>query len=108
MRQAGVLAAAGEVALVEMRERLVDDHRRARLLAEAVADRWPAQAGEVLSQPTNLVVFEHEDAESLLAHLSERGIGAGTIAPGRVRLVCHAGVDDRQLDEVRRSIEDAP
>src|SRR5207248_3718672 len=41
MRQAGVLAAAGRVALATMVERLADDHRRARTLAEAVAEQWP-------------------------------------------------------------------
>ena len=41
MRQAGVLAAAGLVALDTMVDRLADDHRRARRLAEAVAERWP-------------------------------------------------------------------
>src|SRR4029077_14836447 len=41
MRQAGVIAAAGLVALRTMVERLADDHRRARRLAEAVAERWP-------------------------------------------------------------------
>src|SRR5439155_2040164 len=41
MRQAGVLAAAGLVALRSMVERLPEDHARARALAEAVAARWP-------------------------------------------------------------------
>src|SRR4051812_17368490 len=41
MRQAGVIAAAGLVALHRMVERLADDHARARRLADAVADRWP-------------------------------------------------------------------
>src|SRR6266581_550206 len=41
MRQAGVIAAAGLVALDSMIDRLADDHRRARRLAEAVAERWP-------------------------------------------------------------------
>ncbi len=41
MRQAGVIAAAGLVALHTMVERLAEDHARARRLAQAVADRWP-------------------------------------------------------------------
>src|ERR1700686_828042 len=41
MRQAGVIAAAGLVALRTMVERLADDHRRARVLADAVGERWP-------------------------------------------------------------------
>src|SRR5204863_6538961 len=42
MRQAGIIAAAGIVALTSMVDRLADDHRRAARLAEAVAERWPA------------------------------------------------------------------
>ena len=41
MRQAGVIAAAGIVALETMVERLADDHARARRLADALAERWP-------------------------------------------------------------------
>ena len=41
MRQAGVIAAAGIVALETMVDRLADDHARARRLADALAQRWP-------------------------------------------------------------------
>jgi threonine aldolase len=41
MRQAGVIAAAGLVAMRDGFERLAEDHERARRLAAAVADRWP-------------------------------------------------------------------
>src|SRR5262249_40567611 len=55
MRQAGVIAAAGLVALRTMVERLADDHVRARRLAGAVADRWPDSLDPDRVQ-TNIVV----------------------------------------------------
>ena len=60
MRQAGVIAAAGLVALRSMVERLAEDHRRARRLAEAVAERWPGSGLDPRSGagPT-CVIFEH-------------------------------------------------
>jgi threonine aldolase len=108
MRQAGVLAACGLVALDAMVERLVDDHRRAARLAEAVAERWPEQGPHLAGQSTNLVVFEHRDTEGLLAHLAAAGISAGVIGPGTVRLVTHADIDDAAVDEVRVAIASAP
>ena len=108
MRQAGVLAACGLIALEAMVERLADDHRRARRVADAVADRWPEQAPALEHQETNLVVFGHADPDMLLKYLAEVGIGAGTIAPGIVRLVCHADIDDRAVDEVAQALKVAP
>jgi len=88
MRQAGVIAAAGLVALRTMVERLTEDHRRAKLLAAAVGERW----GLDDAVETNIVTFRAEEA--LVAHLADHGVLAGTIAPGVVRLVTHHDVDD--------------
>jgi threonine aldolase len=93
MRQSGVLAAAGLVALDTMVERLADDHARAARLAAAVTERWPGSMPEPYGG-TNLVVFRPPDAERLLAHLEANGVLAGTIAPGVVRLATHLDVDD--------------
>jgi threonine aldolase len=100
MRQAGVLAAAGLVALHDMVERLADDHMRARLLADAVAERWPDSCDPSAVQ-TNIVNFTHENTDRLLAHLAEHGVRAGTIAPGIVRFVTHCDVDS---DDVERAV----
>jgi threonine aldolase len=108
MRQAGVLAACGMVALDEMIGRLGEDHRRARRLADVVAQRWPDVAGAVAEQRTNLVVFAHDDTDALLEHLAGHEIGAGVIARGVVRLVCHAGIDDAAVDEICRALATAP
>src|SRR5205823_10352145 len=73
MRQAGIIAAAGIVALESMVERLADDHARARTIAEAVADRWPECDLAPETVRTNCVVFHHPDTRALLAHLAGAG-----------------------------------
>ncbi len=107
MRQAGVVAAAGLVALESMVERLAEDHARAATLAAAVAERWPGalDPAEVL---TNIVVFEHPQPGSLLDHLESAGVRAGTIAPGVVRLVTHLDVDDRGVARAAAALRSAP
>ena len=108
MRQAGVLAAAGIVALEAMVERLADDHRRAARLAEAVAGRWPGAGPESAGVGTNIVVFGHDRPPALLAHLAASGVRAGTIAPGVVRLVTHHDVDDSGIERAVVALASAP
>jgi threonine aldolase len=107
MRQAGVIAAAGLVALGRM-ERLAEDHARAQSLAAAVADRWPDIGFEPDQVETNIVVFAPPEPDRLLAHLATGGVVAGTIGPGRVRLVTHADVDDAGIEVARGLIAKAP
>ncbi|HEY3811493.1 MAG TPA: beta-eliminating lyase-related protein, partial [Acidimicrobiales bacterium] len=108
MRQAGVIAAAGLVAIRTGVARLVEDHERARRLAVAVADRWPAAGVDPKEVATNIVVFFHPDADGLLAYLKQQGVLAGTVAPGVVRLVTHADVDDAGIEAACRAIAGAP
>ncbi len=107
MRQAGVLAAAGIVALTTMVERLAEDHTRARRLAEAVAERWPG-ACDAASVQTNIVNFTHDDTDALLAHLASHGVRAGTIAPGVARFVTHCDIDDDDVAQAVTAIRSAP
>jgi threonine aldolase len=106
MRQAGVLAAAGLVALDEMVTRLAEDHRRAARLAAAVLDRWPESMPEPYGG-TNLVVFTHPDPAGVLADLAAHGVLAGTIAPGVLRLATHVDVDDAGIDTAVSAIRAA-
>jgi threonine aldolase len=108
MRQAGVIAAAGLVALETMVDRLADDHDRAARLADAVAERWPAAGFNPASVRTNCVVFRHGEPARLLAHLAEDGVLAGSIAPGVVRLMTHLDVDDDGVDRARKALASAP
>jgi threonine aldolase len=108
MRQAGVLAAAGLVALRTMVDRLADDHRRARRLAEAVAERWPGAVADPAAIRTNCVTFRPSRPAAVLAHLSEEGVLAGTIAPEVVRLMTHHDVDDDGLERAVKALSTAP
>lgn len=100
MRQAGVIAAAGIVALEHMVERLADDHARARQLAAAVAERWPGSC-DASSVQTNIVNFTHPDTDALIKHCDALGVRLGTIAPRVARFVTHCGIDD---DDVARAV----
>ena len=108
MRQAGVVAAPGLLALTTMVDRLADDHVAARQLAAAVARRWPDTASSLDDQITNLVVFSHHEPEALLAHLAAHGVLAGTIAPGVVRFVTHHDVSAEGIERAIAAIEMAP
>lgn len=108
MRQAGVIAAAGLVALSTMVDRLADDHVRARRLAEAVAERWPEGGCVPARVVTNIVVVRHEKPAALLEHLRGRGVLADAISPGVVRFVTHLDVDDAGIDRAVKALVDSP
>jgi threonine aldolase len=108
MRQSGVIAAAGVVALENMVERLAEDHSRARRLAEAVAARWPDAGCDPDLVRTNIVVFTHSDPQKLIAHLQAEGVLAGTIAPDVLRLVTHNDVDDESIERALGALKTAP
>src|SRR5438105_3967517 len=108
MRQVGVIAAAGLVALRTMVERLADDHRRARRLAEAVAERWPSAGLDPGRVRTNCVTFRHQDCRGLVEHLRSEGVLGGTIAPGVVRLMTHHDVDDDGIERAGKALSSAP
>jgi threonine aldolase len=108
MRQAGILAAAGLVALEQMVERLADDHARARRLAAAVAERWPDAGCDPERVWTNIVLFRHPDPARLLAALAAEGVLAVTLGPETVRLVTHNDVDDAGVSRAVEAIRRAP
>jgi threonine aldolase len=107
MRQAGILAAAGLVALDTMVERLRDDHERARRLRAAVEERWPGCVGDPDGGGTNIVCFEHADPSQLLHTLQQQGVLAGTVAPQTVRFVTHCDVDDAGIDRAIAAVRSA-
>ncbi len=99
-RQAGVLAAAGLVALEEGPGRLHEDHRRARRLAEGVAEVLPG-AVDPARVETNMVYVDTAarglpPAEAV-GRLGALGVGT-TLVAGRVRMVTHRDVDDRGVE----------
>jgi threonine aldolase len=99
MRQAGILAAAGIVALERNVERLEEDHENARILAERLAQI----EGVFIDAPsvrTNMVFVSVDaaDAEPLRGHLAARGIVVPRAAT--MRLVTHLDISRRDLDRV--------
>jgi threonine aldolase len=95
MRQAGVLAAAGLIALNEMTARLHEDHENAKLLACALSKLPQVELDPVRVQ-TNIVIFGlrgEGDAQSLVSALAARGVLAGSVGAHSVRLVTHHDVD---------------
>jgi threonine aldolase len=95
MRQAGVLAAAGLIALEEMPARLHEDHANAQLLAEALSNMEGVSI-DPDSVETNIVIFRLTGsltASDLVARLKARGILASTVGPDAIRLVTHHDVN---------------
>ncbi len=107
MRQAGILAAAGLVALDSNVDRLAEDHVRARRLADAVASRWGEECA-LIDPDTNIVVFRHPDTDAVLAHLRAHDVLAGTIAPSVLRLMTHLDIDDAGLAQAVDALATSP
>jgi threonine aldolase len=94
MRQAGVLAAAGLIALEEMPARLQEDHANARWMAEQIADIGGC-AIDLETVQTNIVIFRPEGrmAAEIVAGLKAQGVLCGTASAEEVRFVTHRDVD---------------
>ena len=101
MRQAGILAAAGIVALEEHIDRLAEDHAAARLLAERVATIDGLGVDEARVQ-TNIVIFEVRtsglSAPQVVERWKEAGVLALAIDERQVRAVTHYDVDRAQIE----------
>ncbi len=102
MRQAGVLAAAGVVALEQMVERLQDDHLNARRLAEGLANIRGIQM-ELDRVQTNIVLANLEHSEVavpvFLDRLGERGVKAIPFGEHLVRFVTHKDITTADVDQ---------
>jgi threonine aldolase len=108
MRQAGVLAAAGIVALEQMVDRLAEDHETSKQLALGLAD-YPQIDINVDRVQTNMVMFSvrnsqrvpmgEQETMEFLSTIRERGVLMGHIGQGKIRAVTHHGITD---DDIRR------
>ncbi|MHB8618565.1 MAG: GntG family PLP-dependent aldolase [Chloroflexota bacterium] len=103
MRQAGVIAAAGIVALTSMVDRLPEDHRIARRLADGLVD-LPGVELDMRRVQTNIVLLAFTGpgvtALAVSAQLRERGILAAASGPTRMRLVANHHVGLPEADRV--------
>ena len=95
MRQSGILAAAGLYALDHHLDRLAEDHRRARLLAELAGE---IDGIEPIAPETNIIMLnilrDDLDAATIVARLADRGVRLIMFSPTRLRAVTHLDIDD--------------
>ena len=107
MRQAGILAAAGLIALEEMPKRLHEDHANAKLLAESLS-KVEGIGINPEDVETNIVIFStQKEAPALVAAMRERGVLASAVGPRSVRLVTHRDVDAAACRHAAHLIEAA-
>ncbi|TDF36494.1 low-specificity L-threonine aldolase [Alteromonadaceae bacterium M269] len=100
MRQAGVIAAAGIVALNEMVERLADDHDHAQMLAQGIKDITGLSV-DLDAVQTNMVFvdFEQSKRENILSQFAEQNIKIGFLGE-QMRLVLHKDVASEDIERV--------
>ena len=110
MRQAGVIAAAGVVALESMIGRLAEDHANAQTLAQGLA-QVPGIRIDPARVQSNIVVFTVDDGVAFQQRLRKAGVLTTAFGPTRVRMVTHYGIERADVDEaltrVRRLAEAA-
>jgi len=99
MRQVGILAAAGIVAIEKMTDRLKEDHLRARRLADGVASINGIEVNPAEVE-TNMVKIKVTtmDADTFLARLDEKKIWALPLNRDTIRFVTHKDIDDPDID----------
>ena len=103
MRQAGVLAAAGIIALETIANRLDEDHTRARHLAEGLSE-IPGIALDPETPYTNMIFCSLRedvplDADQVAAYLAERNVRVGIVGSRRFRIVTHYWIGDAEVDQ---------
>lgn len=103
MRQAGILAAAGIIALESMVDRIADDHKRARYLAQGLSF-LPWLIMDPGSPQTNMIFMSLAGSVSVNARrvaeeLSQSGVRVGVVGERRFRLVTHYWIDDKAVEK---------
>jgi len=106
MRQVGILAAAGLYALENHIERLETDHANARLLAQGLAQISGIRVRNI-SPPTNMVYFDIDASSDVLCRkMRAQNVLANPIEEQTVRLVTHLGVNESQMRETVKIIQE--
>jgi threonine aldolase len=110
MRQAGIVAAAGIAALENMVQRLEEDHRNARQLAEGIS-RIEGLRIDLAKVQTNIVYFSPRNTpircEEFLKKLEAKGVKAFQTGPDTVRMVTHYGIESEDIVEAVSAIRTA-
>ncbi len=107
MRQAGIIAAAGIVALETMVDRLAEDHANAKRLALGLA-RLRGLRLEHDTVQTNIVIFENMDrpAREFIDALNSRGVLSSFVSGRKVRMVTHYGIGPEDIDDALNAVEE--
>ncbi len=110
MRQVGVLAAACQIALTNMVDRLVEDHSNAQLLADELAQLDGIQV-EPAAIRTNMVFFrvkgDHEQQAEFCRRLRQDGVIVGADAELGIRAVTHYRIEESDIKETVQRIKNA-
>jgi threonine aldolase len=108
MRQAGIIAAAGIIAIEKMVDRLRDDHENARLLARGLS-KIDGVSLDLANVQTNIVIYDVSrlgfTANDWVAEMSKLGVKAGAVEAGRVRMVTHRGIEKDDVDYALNAAE---
>lgn len=101
MRQTGVIAAPGTIALEQMVDRLAEDHMNARCLAEGIA-QIPGLSIDLARVQTNIIYFDlvsdRITADVFMKQLGQKGIKLLRTGPSRFRMVTHYGIHSEDID----------
>ncbi len=101
MRQAGIIAAAGIIALEQMIDRVAEDHINAHLLAEGIS-KIDGLSIDLSKVRTNIIYFnlvtDRLTADEFLTRLAKKGIKLLTTGPSRFRMVTHYGISSEDID----------
>lgn len=101
MRQSGIIAAAGIIALEQMVDRIAEDHANAKRLAEGIT-RITGLSIEPEKVQTNIIYFNlvspQLTVEKLVTQLNNKGIKILQVAPTRLRAVTHYGISAEDID----------
>ena len=101
MRQTGVIAAAGTIALEQMLDRLAEDHMNARRLAEGIA-QTPGLSIDPARIKTNIIFFDLVSdrlaAPEFIKRLEQKGVKLLPTEPSRFRMVTHYGINSEDID----------
>src|SRR5207244_1599320 len=109
MRQVGVLAAAGLIALEESPKLLIEDHANAKRLAEGVAGLRGVGVDPERTQ-TNIVIFDIAatglTTAQFAAELKSRGVLANGISPREMRMVTHCDVNRGDIEQTLQTAKE--
>ncbi|MCW4052003.1 MAG: aminotransferase class I/II-fold pyridoxal phosphate-dependent enzyme [Candidatus Bathyarchaeota archaeon] len=109
MRQAGIIAAPGIIALEKMISRLEEDHKNARALAVGLAETTGVEV-ELENVQTNIVYFDVHNlgitSEEFVSKLKEYGVLALTRDRSKVRMVTHLGIEKVHIDGTLNAVDD--